>query len=239
MNAQSNPKISHCHAKDTTKQNDRPSDACEDKWKDPSSLSILKRLGHPLCPIQLATKVPRSLHQLLILLLLHLELSLSLNTDGVHVLSAARILKSQLSLSHAFQEASRSVILDNAWAVGHDADLSIDVGGLLDGEHGLVDSVVRRVLSGISLNGRTVHVRNSLGLGQRGRAEGEEVAGHGVDLEIQAGLCAINVLELELVHAVAQSIILVSAECHLSHGSLQLVDGARQGRCGLGDLARF
>lgn len=177
--------------------------------------------------IQLAAQVSCSLHQLLVLLLLHLEFSLSLNADGVEVALTTSLVKTQLADSQTLQEAPGLLVLDNSRAVGDDPDLAIWLCGLLNGKHGLVHSVVSRLFQSLSLSRSCISLNALLRLRQRRRAEWQEFSRHGIDLEVDARLGSVGILDINSVHTIASPLILRSY-CDLRHGAFQLVDGVRE-----------
>lgn len=125
--------------------------------------------------IELSSKIARALHELLVLLLLHSQLSLSLDADGVHVAASASHIGLELSLGHAFQEGAWLLISENPWAVCEDSDLPVWLRGFFNGKHGPVDSVVRS-LEGLGFSRETFCIGSSItgsgssgGLGQRQR----------------------------------------------------------------------
>lgn len=188
------------------------------------------RLG----PVQLPPQVAVALLELLVLLLLHLELALALDAEGVHgVGGALRLLEEHLSPGHALEEATGRTILDDARAVGENADLAVSVGRLFNGEEGLVDAVLRRVveeLLGSSLDLSLAGRGSILRLRNGRRAEGNELAGHGVELDVNAGLGAIVVLDVDLSHGVAMDIGLrLVGNGHLGHGAVEFVSCPREG----------
>lgn len=189
-----------------------------------------------LSSIQLASEVSCPLHQLLVLLLFHLQFSLSLDTNGVHVATAALgLVKLELAEGQSLQKASGMVILHDSGAVSHDSDLTIGIGGLLDSEKGLVDAVLGNILHSLGLGHGAIRLGGSLGLRQRWGSEGQEFARHGVDLEVHAGLAAVGVLDIDLVHSLAHPLaFLLIADGHLGHGALELVDGIGKGAHSVG-----
>lgn len=193
----------------------------------------------PLRSVELATKVSRALHQLLVLLLLHFQLSLSLDADGVHITSSTGCVRLQLSLCHAFQEASWLLVVDDSWAVRNNSNLTVRLGGFFNGEHCLVDSVMRRWFESFGFSHQALCVRSRLSLRQRWRAERQEVARHGINLEVDAGLASIGVSQLDLVHTVTHPLVFVATNGQLRHRAIQLVDRARQRRHGIRNLVSF
>lgn len=185
--------------------------------------------------IQLASEDSRSLHEFLVLLLLHLELSLSLDADGVHVTATSLgLVELELAESQSFEKASRLRVLHDPGAMGHDSDLAVGIGGLLDGEEGLVDAVLRNVFGSLNLGHGTVGLSSRLRLRQRRRSEGQKFARHGVDLKVHAGLATVGILDIDLVHRLLA--LLLSTDCHLSHGSVELVDGIGESSHGVRNL---
>ena len=187
--------------------------------------------GPCLSPVQLATLIPRPLHQLLVLLLLHLELSLPLDADGEHVTTAALLCLVELELAHgeALEEAPRLLVLNDLRAVGVDANLTTRLSRLLDGKHGLVDAVLGfGRLSGLHGFGNRFCFGSGLRLRARGRAEGKEVAGHSRDLELDARLASVRISDFEPVHLVFHALVVLT-DSHRCHGALEVIDGVIHG----------
>ena len=182
--------------------------------------------------------VPQSLHELLVLLLLHLELPLPLDADGQHAVVhhpvplPAGVLVPQLSQRHALQEGARlrsgagSGLFYQLRAVRQDLDLAVGVRGLLDREDGLVPPGLRLL---VLVRGRGLCRVGCLGVAGRGmrlrqgwRAEGQELARHGVDLHGNSGFGAFRMREFDLVGAFV--------------GVVQRVGGPLEGEAGHGLL---
>jgi hypothetical protein len=185
--------------------------------------------------IQLSPLVSCPLHQLLVLLLLHLQLLLPLHTDGMHIVQPRpeRILIPQLPQRHALQERpGRHILLDELRAVREDLDLAVRIRRLLNCQNGLVDAVRGSGLFHIG-GGLHLHGRGTGLLGERWRAEGQELAAHGVQLDIDGRLGSVWVLEVD-AGRVLHVLDLVGAEGHLAHGALETVDRVGEGRCHVG-----
>lgn len=143
----------------------------------------------------------------------------------------ARLLEAQLALGQALEEGARLAVLDQLGGVGHDAVLAVGVDRLLDGHEGLVGAGLGLVLGHLVGGGGGGLVGGGLGLGQRlgrwWRRVGEEVARHGVELDLDVGLGAVGVLEAEargaLVVVELLLCLLLIAQAQLGHGLLEVV----------------
>lgn len=143
----------------------------------------------------------------------------------------ARLLEAQLALGQALEEGARLVVLDQLGGVGHDAVLAVGVDRLLDGHEGLVGAGLWLVLGHLVGGGGGGLVGGGLGLGERlgrwWRRVGEEVARHGVELDLDVGLGAVGVLEARARGALVVFDLLrllLIAEAQLGHGLLEVVD---------------